>query len=66
MLWPGLGLVLGLVSLVRICGSSGTGVEYSLFLPLTLTFGGSVAEWLACWTQARKGLGSNRNRDTVW
>jgi len=21
--------------------------------------GGSVAEWLACWTQAQKGLGSN-------
>ena len=26
---------------------------------------GSVAEWLACWTQARKGLGSNRSRDAV-
>jgi len=24
--------------------------------------GGSVAEWLACWTQAQKGLGSNRSR----
>ena len=23
--------------------------------------GGSVAEWLACWTQAQKGLGSNRS-----
>ena len=22
---------------------------------------GSVAEWLACWTQAQKGLGSNRS-----
>jgi len=21
---------------------------------------GSVADWLACWTQAQKGLGSNR------
>jgi len=21
----------------------------------------SVAEWLACWTQAQKGLGSNRS-----
>ena len=28
--------------------------------------GGSVAEWLACWTQAQKGLGSNRSRDAVW
>jgi len=25
-----------------------------------------VAEWLACWTQAQKGLGSNRSRDAVW
>jgi len=29
------------------------------------TMGGSVAEWLACWTQAQKGLGSNRNRDAI-
>jgi len=27
--------------------------------------GGSVAEWLACWTQAQKGLGSNRSHDDV-
>jgi len=27
--------------------------------------GGSVAEWLACWTQAQKGPGSNRSRDDV-
>ena len=27
--------------------------------------GGSVAEWLACWTQAQKGLGSNHSRDAV-
>jgi len=27
--------------------------------------GGSVAEWLACWTQAQKGLGSHRSRDAV-
>jgi len=26
---------------------------------------GSVAEWLACWTPAQKGLGSNRSRDAV-
>ena len=25
--------------------------------------GGSVAEWLACWSQAQKGRGSNRSRD---
>ena len=27
--------------------------------------GGSVAEWLACITQAQKGPGSNRSRDAV-
>ena len=27
--------------------------------------GGSVAEWLACWTQALKGPGPNRSRDAV-
>jgi len=26
---------------------------------------GSVAEWLACWTQAHYSLGSNRSRDAV-
>jgi len=26
---------------------------------------GSVAEWLACWTQAQKGPGSNCSRDAV-
>jgi len=26
---------------------------------------GSVAEWIACWTQTQKGLGSNRSRDAV-
>ena len=27
--------------------------------------GGSVAEWLACWTQAQKGPGSNHSREAV-
>ena len=27
--------------------------------------GGSIAEWLACWTQAQKGPGSNRSRDAA-
>ena len=26
---------------------------------------GLVAEWLACWTQAQKGPGSNRSRDAL-
>ena len=29
------------------------------------SLGGSIAEWLACWTQAPKGPGSNRSRDAV-
>jgi len=29
------------------------------------TSGGSVAEWLACWTHAHKGPGPNRSRDAV-
>ena len=32
---------------------------------LISTRGGSVAEWLACWTQAQKGAGLNRSRDAV-
>jgi len=32
---------------------------------LFVALGSSVAEWLACWTQAQKGLGSNRSRDAV-
>jgi len=27
--------------------------------------GGSVAKWLACWTQAQKGSGSNRSHGAV-
>jgi len=27
--------------------------------------GDSVAEWLACWSQAQKGLGLNRSRDAI-
>ena len=37
----------------------------SLFSSAMPTKGGSVAEWLACWTQAQKGPGSNRSRDAV-
>jgi len=38
------------------------------FREITLTTcysGGSVPERLACWTQAQKGLGSNRSRDAI-
>ena len=30
-----------------------------------VTKGGSIAEWLVCWTQAQKGLGSNHSREAV-
>ena len=36
-----------------------------LLLLLRTAISGSVAEWLACWTQAQKGLGSNRSHDAV-
>jgi len=41
--------------------------ELLFFVYLTLPWlhGGSVAEWLACWTQAQKGPGSNRSRDAA-
>ena len=32
---------------------------------LVTVLGGSIAEWLVCWTRAHKGPGSNRNRDPV-
>ena len=32
---------------------------------ILLLLGGSVTEWLACWTQAQMGLGSFRSRDAV-
>jgi len=44
------------------CGGSTT---VTLRLLTTIYLGGSVAEWLACWTQAQKDLGSNRSRDAV-
>ena len=52
-----------------------TVVDYSPSLPFATSVavfylfrdleGGSVAEWLACLTQAQKGLGSNRSHDAV-
>jgi len=31
----------------------------------TVSWSGSVVEWLACWTQAQYGPGSSRSRDVV-
>ena len=33
--------------------------------PALMAWSGSVAEWLACWTQAQKGPGPNCSRDAV-
>jgi len=39
---------------------------YAMFyVKSVIRSGGSVAEWLACWTQAQKGLGSSRSLDAV-
>jgi len=35
------------------------------FVLQLLVTGGSVAEWLACWPQAQKDLGSNCSHDAV-
>ena len=52
----------GSVELTRFVLSSFLGQFY--FITPSRT-GGSMAEWLVCWTQAQKGLGSNRSRDAV-
>jgi len=38
---------------------------YCIYIHLQYREGGSVAEWLACWTEALKGPGSNRSHDAV-
>jgi len=36
-----------------------------LFIDTVHLSGDSVAEWLACWTQAQKSPGSNRSHDAI-
>ena len=38
---------------------------FNYLLDCSTVQGGWVVEWLACWTQAQKGPGSNRSRDAV-
>jgi len=40
-------------------------VAVGQFVSVPCLLGGSVADRLACWTQAQKGLGLNRSRDAV-
>jgi len=44
---------------------SADGPEVLYFWVVVDLLSGSVAEWLACWTQAQKGPGSNRSRDAL-
>ena len=39
--------------------------SFGFFMYSNVWVGGLVAEWLACWTQAQKGPGSNRSRNAV-
>jgi len=39
--------------------------DFTTYVLVTRLQGGSVAEWLACWTQVQKGFGSNRSHDAV-
>jgi len=59
-----IGIVVGIIVIVafvvfRMIESVG------ILVPIVRHGDGSVAEWLACWTQAQKGPGSNRSRDAV-
>jgi len=36
-----------------------------VFVGMQSLVGGLVAEWLSCWTQAQKGLGSDCSHDAV-
>jgi len=50
----------------RVLCSMSPHFQQLLFGAVTRSMGGSVAEWLACSTQAQKGQGSNRSCDAVW
>ena len=54
-----------LLSSLRTTPASCTTTASNEFCCCLCNLGGSVAEWLACWTQAQKGLGSNRSHDAV-
>ena len=52
--------------LLLSAGVSGCVCRTQQYGTFSLTYlGGSVAKWLACWTQAQKGLGSNQSRDAI-
>ena len=49
----------------RPCSAYAASVNNYIYCISTFSGCGSVAEWLACWTQALKGLGSNCSRNAV-
>jgi len=53
--------------ITSFCGMMTTKKRFGnlLCISVFLDFNHLVAEWLACWTQAQKGLGSNRSRDAA-
>ena len=68
--WPKIILLLKLLALAAVCLLLEFFVMQVMISVRRLHHGnvqlsGSIAEWLACWTQAQKGLGSNRSRDAV-
>ena len=51
--------------ITQACHSDGIAIGSSVLPLLIRVLGGSVAKWLACWTQAQKGLRLDRSRDAV-
>ena len=49
----------------QLAGIDTRRVSLATFTLFPLITSPPVAEWLACWTQAQKGLGSNRSRNAV-
>ena len=53
------------LALKKITVQAAIGVRVFVVFVFARFVFGSVAEWLACWTQAQKGLGSNCSRNAV-
>ena len=57
------------MAMAQSSSPGGVAIYYVPVPPVLLTTsclqGGSVAEWPACWTQAKKGLGSNCSHHSV-
>jgi len=58
-------MIFGTLSFAMLTYSEHAATHTATPTRLVMRCAGSLAEWLACWTQAQKGLGSNRSRDAV-